>query len=205
MSSASDLSAAGTLPQKGLAAAAAVGSKVDDLDPVHLLGVGDRYLSIASPDVILSGALGSGDLRLKIGAICRRKAAAQCAVVLVPSDPLSDEQELHLPAQLTARFPNAPHEPSWVTMPGLAGLPGPLRDLAPWDPILCPVGLGVEEQDVSLGLSGTSVLSFGNGSRGMLAPWRNSFSASLRIAGLISVTWSSEARRSLTTFFSLGW
>jgi hypothetical protein len=39
----------------------------------------------------------------------------------------------------------------------------------------------------------------------MLAPRRNSSSTSLRTAGLISVCSSSDARRSLTTFFNVGW
>jgi hypothetical protein len=39
----------------------------------------------------------------------------------------------------------------------------------------------------------------------MLAPRRNSSSTSLRSAGLTSVFSSSDARRSLTTFFMVGW
>jgi hypothetical protein len=60
---------------------------------------------------------------------------------------------------------------------------------------------GLPMTSVSRGASGIAVLSAGGCTIGMLAPRSNSASTSLRIAGLISVSSSREARRSLTTFF----
>lgn len=68
-----------------------------------------------------------------------------------------------------------------------------------------PSSSGSTITSVSLVESGTSMLSRGNGTTGMLAPRRNPSSTSLRIVGLVSVSSSGDARRSLTTFFVVGW
>ena len=57
----------------------------------------------------------------------------------------------------------------------------------------------------SLGVSGMSVPSRGKATTGTLAPRRNCSSTRFRIAGLTSRSSSSEARRSFTTFFIVGW
>lgn len=57
---------------------------------------------------------------------------------------------------------------------------------------------------VSLGELEIAVLSAGNGTMGTLAPLSNCFWTRERMVGFTSVSKSSDARRSLTTFFKVG-
>ena len=180
------------------------GAEVDDLEPVRFLAVGDDREAVVAPDLVLGGLFRVLDLRLQIRPVVPVELPAERAIGDLARHPLPREPQLHLVAQIPPRLLEAPDERARIEPRRLPAVPGPLGKLRAQRPSPVHSASGSATTSVSLGVSGISAPSRGKGTTGMLAPRRNSSSTSLRIAGLTSVSSSSDARRSLTTFFIVG-